>query len=124
MLFDTVDFTALNKSSYFNSNESLLHLYYTVTHFLTALKLDPKNETAKMNLASAYASSKQYDKAKNVYTEVLQRNQNNLDAYVELAKVCIALQDNVNAEKYLIAVQAKNASFRKAEVAELLKSVK
>ena len=95
-----------------------------VTHFLTALKLDPKNETAKMNLASAYASSKQYDKAKNVYTEVLQRNQNNLDAYVELAKVCIALQDNVNAEKYLIAVQAKNASFRKAEVAELLKSVK
>ena len=38
MLFNTVDFTALNKSSYFNSNETLLHLYYTVTHFLTEKK--------------------------------------------------------------------------------------
>lgn len=38
MLFDTVDFTALNKSSYFKSNEALLHLYYSVTHFLTNKK--------------------------------------------------------------------------------------
>ena len=38
MFFDTVDFTALNKSSDFTSNETLLHLYYTVTHFLTEKK--------------------------------------------------------------------------------------
>ena len=51
MLFDTVDFTALNKSSYFTSNEALLHLYYTVTHFLTNKKyslLEQLDFTAEM----------------------------------------------------------------------------
>ena len=51
MLFNTVDFTALNKSSYFNSNETLLHLYYTVTHFLTNKKyslLEQLDFTAEM----------------------------------------------------------------------------
>ena len=77
-----------------------------------------------MNLAGAYASAKQYDAAKTLYTEILQRNQNNLEAYVELAKVCIALQDNAAAEKYLVTVQAKDASFRKAEVSSLLASIR
>jgi len=51
MLFDTVDFTALNKSRYFTSNEALLHLYYTVTHFLTNKKyslLEQLDFTAEM----------------------------------------------------------------------------
>jgi hypothetical protein len=51
MLFDTVDFTALNKSSYFTSNEALLHLYYSVTHFLTNKKyslLEQLDFTAEM----------------------------------------------------------------------------
>lgn len=51
MLFDTVDFTALNKSSYFKSNEALLHLYYSVTHFLTNKKyslLEQLDFTAEM----------------------------------------------------------------------------
>ena len=51
MLFDTVDFTSLNKSSYFTSNEALLHLYYSVTHFLTNKKyslLEQLDFTAEM----------------------------------------------------------------------------
>ena len=51
MLFDTVDFTDLNKSSYFKSNEALLHLYYSVTHFLTNKKyslLEQLDFTAEM----------------------------------------------------------------------------
>ena len=31
--FTKVDFAALNKSLYFESNEAILHLYYTLSHF-------------------------------------------------------------------------------------------
>ena len=37
-VFKDVDFTKLNKSKFFESNEALLHIYYTVTHFLTEKK--------------------------------------------------------------------------------------
>ena len=51
MLFNTVDFTSLNKSSHFMSNEALLHLYYTITHFLAEKKyclLEQLDFTAEM----------------------------------------------------------------------------
>ena len=51
MFFKTFDFISLNKSSYFFSNESSLHLYYTVTHFLTNKKyslLEQLDFTAEM----------------------------------------------------------------------------
>ena len=51
LFFTILDFSALNKSSYFMSNETLLHLYYTVTHFLTEKKyclLEQLDFTAEM----------------------------------------------------------------------------
>ncbi len=94
-----------------------------VKYFQNALKIQPKNNEVRYNLGQAFASSKQFDNAKTTYVQVLQQDTNNWDAYIELAKVCMALGDNQSAEKYLTVVQIKNPSFRKAEVDSLLSSI-
>lgn len=95
-----------------------------ITYFLNSKKINPKDSTVSENLAQAYAEAGQFDNAKTVYIEILKSNSNNLDAYIELAKVCIALKDTVSAEGYLISVQSKNPDYRKAEVESLLKTIK
>lgn len=95
-----------------------------VKYFQNALKIQPKNNDVRYNLGQAFASSKQFDNAKTTYVQVLQQDANNLDAYIELAKVCMALSDNQSAEKYLTVAQIKNPSFRKNEVDSLLASIK
>ena len=82
MFFDTVDFTALNKSSYFSSNGSLLHLYYTVTHFLTNKKyilLEQLDFTAEMQrrilpLSVKDEKKKKSDSQKNKGKKVFKEN--------------------------------------------------
>lgn len=95
-----------------------------VKYFQNALKIQPKNNEVRYNLGQAFASSKQFDNAKTTYVQVLQQDANNLDAYIELAKVCMALSDNESAEKYLTVVQIKNPSYKKTEVDSLLASIK
>ena len=94
-----------------------------VKYFQNALKIQPKNNEVRFNLGQAFASSKQFDNAKTTYVQVLQQDSGNWDAYIELAKVCMALGDNQSAEKYLTVVQIKNPSFRKSEVDSLLASI-
>ena len=77
-----------------------------------------------MNLAKAYASAGQYDSAKSSFTEILQKDNKTWEAYLELAKVCIALKENDKAEGYLITLQEKNPSYKASEVASLLLSIK
>ncbi len=95
-----------------------------VKYFQNALKIQPKNNEVRYNLGQAFASSKQFDNAKTIYVQVLQQDSSNWDAYIELAKVCMALGDNQSAEKYLTVVQIKNPSLRKSEVDSLLSSIK
>lgn len=94
-----------------------------ILYFQNALKIDSKNNEVRSNLAQAFASDGQFDNAKTTYLELLKQDQSDWNAYVELGKVCMALNDNASAEKYLIYVQSKNPEFRKAEVESLLASI-
>ncbi len=91
-----------------------------VFYFQNALKLDPNNNVVRSNLAQTFASDGQYDNAKTTYLELLRLDNADWDAYIELAKVCMSLQDNPSAEKYLLYVQSKQSSYRKDEVDKLL----
>ena len=101
----------------------LLNKDYTdaITSFQAALKIDPKNNTVRTNLAAAYQSALQYDNAKTTYLEVIKYDDQNWDAYVELGKVCLAQQDDANAEKYLRYVQTKRPDWRAEEVTNLMR---
>ena len=94
-----------------------------VKYYQNALKLDSKSNAIRANLAKAYAQAGQYDYAKSTYTELLKTDKENWDAYIELAKVCMQLNDNENAEMYLVYVQEKNPMYRKAEISDLLKTI-
>lgn len=94
-----------------------------ILYFQNALKIEPSNNEVRYNLAQAFASDAQFDNAKVTYTELLKLAPDNWDSYVELGKVCMALNDNASAEKYLVFVQTKNPSFRKQEVSALLDSI-
>lgn len=94
-----------------------------ITYFQVAVKMDPKSNDARYNLGQAFASDGQFDNAKTTYIELVKQQPSNWDAYVELGKVCLTLQDNENAEKYLLFVQSKNPSYRKSEVDTLLSSI-
>ena len=94
-----------------------------ILYFQNALKLDSKNNEVRSNLAQAFASDSQFDNAKTTYLEVLKQDQSDWNAYVELGKVCMALNDNASAEKYFVYVQEKNPTFRKAEIESLLASI-
>ena len=94
-----------------------------VTYFQNALKIDSKNNEVRSNLAQAFASDQQFDNAKTTYLELLKQDSSNWNAYLELAKVCLAMGDNESAEKYLVTLQEKASDFKKDEVSSLLKSI-
>lgn len=94
-----------------------------ILYFQNALRLDSNNNTVRKNLASAYAKNEDYDNAKTTYTELIKLDSKNWDAYLELAKVCMQLNDNTSAEKYLIYLQTKNPSFKANEVSNLLSNL-
>ena len=94
-----------------------------IKFYQNALKLDSKNNAIRANLAKAFAQAGEYDSAKATYTELLKTDKENWDAYIELGKVCMQLNDNDNAEMYLVYVQEKNPMYRKAEIADLLKTI-
>lgn len=95
-----------------------------IIYFQNALKIEPSNNAVRFNLANAYAKNSDYDNAKVVYMEVVKADLNNWDAYLELAKVLLQLNDNKGAEKYLIYLQEKNPSYKSLEVENLLSSLK
>jgi len=94
-----------------------------IAYFQNALKIDSKNNTVRANLATAYASAEDYENAQIVYLDVVKADNKNWDAYIELAKVCMSLQDNISAEKWLIYVQEKNPGYRSQEINSLLSSL-
>lgn len=94
-----------------------------ILYFQNALKIDPKNNEVRSNLAQGFASDGQFDNAKVMYLDVIKQNPNDWNSYIELGKVCMALNDNTSAEGYLLYVQSKNPSYRKAEVDSLLQSI-
>lgn len=96
----------------------------SILYFQNALNIDSKNVDVRTNLAQAFAGNQQFDNAKTTYIELLKLDNSNWNAYVELGKVCMALNDNVSAEKYLLTVQTKAPDFRKDEVTTLLNSIK
>ena len=93
-------------------------------YYQNALKSDSKSLEARSNLSRAYAKNGDYEKAKESYTELLRMNQKDWDAYIELAKVCIQLNQNNLAEGYLLTVKEKNPTFKAAEIDTLLESIK
>ena len=56
--------------------------------------------------------------------KILQKDKENWESYLELAKVCIALKETEKAEGYLVTLQEKNPTYRASEVASLLQSIK
>ena len=95
-----------------------------IKFYQSALRLQPKNDAVRANLAASYADAGQYKNAKAAYSDVLKQNANNYQAYIELAKVCISLQDTVSAQAYLQSLKEKNPSYKTAEVDSLLSQIK
>ena len=91
-----------------------------IKFYQNALRLQPKNDAVRANLAATYASAGQYKNARAAYIDVLKQNDNNYQAYIELAKVCISLEDTASAAGYLQALKAKNPQYKTAEVDSLL----
>ena len=115
----------------FEVNNNLGSAYLTkkdytnaILYFQNALRMEPKNTEVRSNLAQAFAGAGQYDNAKTSYVELLKQSPSDWNAYVELGKVCMALNDNAGAEAYLTAVQSKQPQFRKDEVSALLSSIR
>lgn len=94
-----------------------------VKYFAEAHKIDSSNIEVSENLAKAYCSSGQYDFAKTIYEDIVKADQKNWASYLELAKVCIKLEEKDSAEKWLIYLQSKAPDYEKAQVASLLQSL-
>lgn len=115
----------------FEANNNLGSVYLSkkeydkaIVFFQNALKIRPKDNVVRFNLAKAYAESSQFENAKVTYIAVLEQDSTVWDAYIEVAKVCIALKDTVSAEGYLVALQTKKPEFKKAQVDQLLATVR
>ena len=94
-----------------------------IKFYQNALRLQPKNDAVRANLAASYADAGQYKNARAAYIDVLKQNDSNYQVYIELAKVCISLQDNASAAGYLQALKAKNPSYKTSEVESLLSQI-
>ena len=90
---------------------------------MAALKIQPKDNTVRINLAKTYASAENYDLARATYEDVIKLDPKDYDSMIELAKVCIALKDTESAKGYLTVVQQQAPSHRRAEVSALLSSL-
>ena len=95
-----------------------------IDYYLQALKINSKDNQVRTNLAKAQAEAGQFENAKQTYIEVIQQKPDNYDAYIDLAKVCIALKDTISAEGYLTALQNKKPEYRTSEVKYLLETVR
>ena len=95
-----------------------------INYYLKAVKINPKDNKVRTNLAKAQAEAGEFDSAKVTYQEVIKQKPDNYDAYIELAKVCIALKDTASAEGYLQALQSKKPEYRTSEVKALLETVR
>lgn len=103
----------LAKSDYLNS----------IKYYQNAMKIQPKNVEVRENLAKAYAKNGEYESAKITYQDLLKLDSKNWDSYIELAKVCMQLNQNNLADEYLSYVQDNNPSYRKAEIANLKSAI-
>lgn len=103
----------LAKSDYLNS----------IKYYQNAMKIQPKNIEVRENLAKAYAKNGEYESAKITYQDLIKLDSKNWDSYIELAKVCMQLNQNALADEYLTYVQDNNPSYRKAEVANLKNAI-
>lgn len=99
----------LEKEDYLNS----------IKYLQNAMKIEPKNVEVRSNLAKAYAKNGEYESAKVTYQDLIKLDSKNWDSYIELAKVCMQLQQNALADEYLSYVQQNNPSYKKAEVTNL-----
>lgn len=120
-----------SESSNFEANNNLGTLYLAkadylnaVKYYQNALKIQPKNNEVRENLAKAYAKNGEYESAKITYTDLIKVDTKNWDAYIELAKVCMQLNQNSLADEYLSYVQENNPSYRKSEINTLLSAVR
>ncbi|MBQ7970551.1 MAG: tetratricopeptide repeat protein, partial [Treponema sp.] len=94
-----------------------------ILYYKNALKIDSKNNEVRSNLARAYAKNGDYDLAKVTYIDLLKADKEDWDAYIELAKVCIQLNQNNLAEGYLLTVKDKNPTYKADEINSLLQSI-
>lgn len=120
-----------SESNNFEANNNLGSLYLAkddylnaIKYYQNALRIQPKNNEVRENLAKAYAKNGEYDSAKSTYTDLIKSDKNNWDAYIELAKICMQLNQNGLADEYLTYVQVNNPSYKKAEVNKLLSAVR
>lgn len=94
-----------------------------IKYFQNALRIQPKNNEVRANLARTYAKNGDYDNAKTTYKELIKTDKKNWDAYLELSKVCMQLNENTEAEGYLIYIRDNNPAFNRSEVTNLLNAI-
>lgn len=120
-----------SESTNFEANNNLGTLYLakqdylnSIKYYQNALRIQPKNNEVRENLAKAYAKNGEYESAKSTYTDLIKSDKSNWDAYIELAKICMQLNQNSLADEYLTYVQVNNPSYKKVEVTNLLNAIK
>lgn len=94
-----------------------------IKYYQNALKIESKNVDVQLNLARAFAKNKEYENSKAAFIELIKNDGKQWIAYIELAKVCLQLNENNLAEGYLLTLKEKNPSFQKNEVDNLLSSI-
>ena len=96
----------------------------SVNHYSNAVKTQPRNITAKQNLAAAYISADLKENAVSVYEQIIKVDTKNWDAYYELGKLYISLNKKADAKLILEGVLNKNPNYPKAaEIRSILSSL-
>lgn len=93
-----------------------------VNFYRDAIALEPEISVVRNNLAKTYSAMGKIDLAKQVLIESLKLNENNYQAYIELARISFDEGDDLAAKKYLIQLQQKNSLYGIDKIEEILNS--
>ena len=91
-----------------------------VIYLNNALESHPNDKVVKQNLASSFLKAEDYNQAEKIYLEIIEDEPNNWQAYLDISKVYIQLNQDDKAMVYLVYLQKNNPEFKKEEVESLL----
>ena len=63
----------------------------SIKSYLNASRIYPKKTSVKLKLASAYMQSELYEKAKEVYLDVLKNNPRSIEAVIGMGNLCVSV---------------------------------
>ena len=79
------------------AHQRLNNIKTSIFYFKKAIELDPLNPGQKNNLANSYISLNEYDKAEEIFNEILEKNPNYTAAIVNYARLKNILLDFKNS---------------------------